>query len=321
MQAIIQDRYGAPDVLALREVDPPVVGDDEVLIRVRAASVHIGDVFGMRGAPYPVRFDTGLLRPKRGIPGYDASGVIEAVGAQVTRFRPGDEVFGQGRGTCAELTSAREAHLAPKPPSLGFEEAAALPVSALAALHGLRDAGRLEAGQHVLVNGASGGVGTFAVQIAKALGAEVSGVCGTANVDLVRSLGADRVIDYTQEDFTRREERYDLLLDNVENRSLAACRQVLTPGGTLVLNSGTGVRGFRFYVRLVRPLLLSPFVKHDLRRYLSTPNQSDLLVLTEYAAAGKLRPVVDRTFPLAEVPAALRHIEGGHARGKVVITV
>jgi NADPH:quinone reductase-like Zn-dependent oxidoreductase len=208
-----------------------------------------------------------------------------------------------------------------KPARLTFEEAAAIPTSALAALHGLRDAGKLHEGQRVLINGASGGVGTFAVQIAKALGAEVTGVCSTTNLNMVRSLGADRVIDYTKEDFTQGGPRYDLILDNVENRSLSEVRRALTPRGTLVLNSGVGASGIRMLVRLVRPLVISPFVRHSLRRFLSTPNRADLTVLKTLVEDGKLRPVIDCTYPLPETPAALRHIEAGHARGKVVIAM
>ncbi len=239
----------------------------------------------------------------------------------MTTFRPGDAVFGAGHGTCAQYASVPEQQLALKPPSLTFEQAAAIPISALAALHGLRDAGNLKSGQKVLINGASGGIGTFAVQIAKAFGADVTGVCGTANGAMVRSLGADHVIDHTREDFTRAGGHYDLVFDNVENRALSDCRRVLTPDGTLVLNSGSGARGLRLLVRLLLPLALSPFVRHRLRRYLSTPNHADLVVLNELVESGKLRPVIHRTFSLAEVPAALRHIETGHAAGKVVITV
>jgi len=322
MRAIVHERYGAPEaVLGLREIDRPEPGAGEVLVRVRAAGVHAGDCFTVRGAPFLVRIDTGLRRPRRGVPGYDLAGEVVETGEGVTRFAAGDLVFGVGRGTCAEYAVANEDALAAKPEGLSIVEAAAVPTSGLAALHGLRDAGRLEAGRRLLVNGASGGVGTFAVQIGKALGAEVTGVCGPDNVETVRGLGADRVIDYSREDFTRGGTRYDLVLDNVENRSLAECRRVLAPRGTLVLNSGTGARGLRFLVRLVRPLLLHPFVRHRLRRYLSTPNARDLAVLTEMIGAGKVRPVVGRTFPLRETPAALRHLETGHARGKVVVEV
>lgn len=322
MKAVVQSMYGPPgDVLALAEIDPPVAKDDEVLVRVRAAALHVGDCFAVRGAPVVVRLMTGLLKPKPGIPGFDVAGTVEAVGARVRRFRPGDEVFGAGFGACAEFMCVGQDKLVPKPATLTFEEAAAVPTSALAALHGLRDAGQVRAGQRVLINGASGGVGTYAVQIARSLGAEVTGVCGPTNLDMVRALGAAHVIDYTREDFTRGGPRYDVILDNVENRSLAECRRALTPDGTLLLNSGTGASGIGLLIRLVKPVLLSPFGAQRLRRFLSSPNQQDLVVLKDLVEAGKLRPVIDRTYRLAETAAALSYIEGGHARGKVVVTM
>lgn len=320
MKAIAHDAYGAFDVLSLRDVDKPVVKDSEVLVRVHAAGLHIGDCFGVRGAPFVMRLATGLFKPKPGIPGFDLAGRVEAVGSRVTQFRPADEVFGAGHGTCAEYASVAASTLARKPANLTFEQAAALPTSALAALHALRDVGKVRSGQKVLINGASGGVGTFAVQIGRAFGAEVTGVCSTANVDLVRSIGAHHVVDYTRQDFTRGDERYDLILDNVENRSLSECRRALRPGGTLILNSGTGATGMRMLLRLVKPLVLSPFVRQDLRRYLSMPNDRDLAVLKALVESGKLAPVIDRTYPLQEAPAALRYIESGRARGKVVVT-
>lgn len=321
MRAMVHDAYGSPELLELRDIDQPAIDDNEVLVRVHAAGLHVGDCFAVRGAPFAMRIVTGLLRPKYGVPGFDLAGQVEAVGKSVKRFQPGDEVFGACKGSCAEYASTGENQLALKPANLTLEKAAALPTSALAALHGLRDAGKIRAGQKVLINGASGGVGTFAVQIAKSFGAEVTGVCSTANVDLVRSLGADHVIDYTREDFTRRGERYDLIFDNVENRSLSECRRALTPSGTLILNSGTGARGIEMLIRLVKPLVVSPFVRQNLRRYLSTPNYEDLVVLKELVESGKLHPVVDRTYPLSETSDALRYIEGGHARGKVVVTL
>jgi NADPH:quinone reductase-like Zn-dependent oxidoreductase len=321
MKAIFYARYGPLDALALRDIPTPAVKDNEVLVRVRAAALHIGDCFTVRGAPYLMRAYSGLLKPKYGVPGYDLAGKVEAIGSGVERFQPGDEVFGASIGTCAEYAAAAEDTLEHKPATLSFEEAAALPTSALAALHGLRDAGKLQAGQTVLVNGASGGVGHFAVQIAKAFGAEVTGVCSTKNMELVRSLGADHVIDYTQEDFTRSGKRYDVILDNVENRSLSVVRRALTPAGTLVLNSGTGASGIAMLVRLARPLALSPFARQNLRRYLSRANHKDLAFLKDLTEARKLRPAIDRTFPLAEAPAALAYIETGHAAGKVVVTI
>jgi NADPH:quinone reductase-like Zn-dependent oxidoreductase len=321
MKAVVHDTYGSFDLLAVRDIAKPVVKAGEVLVRVRAAGLHVGDCFGVRGAPFAMRLATGLLKPTYGVPGYDLAGQVEAVGRDVTRLRPGDEVFGACRGACAEYAATAEDKLALKPANLTFEEAAAMPTSALAAFHALRDVGKVQPGQKVLINGASGGVGTFAVQLARAFGADVTGVCGTNNVDMVRALGANRVIDYTQEDFTREGIRYDLIFDNVENRSLADCRRALTPSGTLILNSGTGAHGIGMLVRLVKPLVVSPFVRHTLRRYLSVPKHADLVVLKELVESGQLSPMIDRAYPLRETPAALRYIEGGHARGKVVITV
>ena len=283
MKAIVQDRYGSIEALESRDIAKPEIGDNDVLVRVHAAGLNIGVVFGVRGKPLLMRLESGLLRPKYGVPGYDFAGQVEAVGTGVTDFRPGDEVYGVAKGTCAEYVRVSEDKLAIKPANLSYEEAAALPVSALAALHGLRDAGKLRPGQSVLINGASGGVGSFAVQIAKALGAEVTGVTSTSNVEMVRSLGADHVIDYTREDFTSGGPRYDLIFDNVENRSLSDCRRALTPDGTLVLNSGTGAHGLAMLLRLVRPFVLSPFVRHNLRRYLSHPNRADLTVLKTWS--------------------------------------
>lgn len=267
MQAMVQDVYGPPEVLSLRTITRPTLGAHDVLVRVHAAALHIGDSFGVRGAPRLMRLVTGLFRPKPGVPGFDLAGVVEAVGSGVASFRPGDEVFGASHGTCAEYASAPAAQLVLKPTNLTFEQAAAVPTSALAALHGLRDAGGLKRGQKVLINGAAGGIGTFAVQIAKAFGANVTAVCSTPNVKLVRSIGADDVIDYTREDFARSGRQYDLVFDNVENRSLSECRRALTPTGTIVLNSGSGGKGLGLLVRLLWPLLLSPFVRHNLRRY------------------------------------------------------
>jgi NADPH:quinone reductase-like Zn-dependent oxidoreductase len=290
-----------------------------------AAGLHVGDVFGMRGAPFLVRFASGLRRPKYGVPGLDMAGVVEAVGPAVTTFAPGDEVFGlcawPSAGACAEYAPAPEDSLARKPATMSYVTAAALPTSASAALHCIRDAGGVTAGQRVLVNGASGAVGTYAVQIARALGAEVTAVCGPSNAGLARELGAHHVIDYTREDFTRGSDRYDVILDNIENHPLGAVRRVLAPDGTLVCNSGTGASGLAFMVRLVRPMLLDRFVKQHLRRPLSTPKRADLEVLGQMVADGSLRPVVERTYALEETPAAMRLIEGGHSRGKVVVAV
>jgi NADPH:quinone reductase-like Zn-dependent oxidoreductase len=322
MKAIAYDKYGSFDVLALRDIDKPAVKENEVLVRVRAVSLQIGDCFGVRGAPYMMRMYTGLLKPKWGVPGFDFAGQVEAMGNGARQFKAGDEVFGSSQAACAEYAVAREDQLVPKPAGLSFEEAAAIPTAALTALRGLRDVGKVQVGQKVLINGASGGVGHFAVQIAKALlGAEVTGVCSTKNVEMVRSIGADHVIDYRKEDFTQGGKRYDVILDNVENRSLSDVRRVLTPSGTLVLNSGTGARGIGMLVRLAKPLVLSPFSRQSLRRYLVKPNQADLVFLRDLAEAGKLRPVIHRTYPLSETAAALAYIEAGHAAGKVVVTM
>jgi NADPH:quinone reductase-like Zn-dependent oxidoreductase len=239
----------------------------------------------------------------------------------VTKFRLGDPVFGAGRGTCAEYAAVAEERLAPKPAKRPFEEAAAIPIAGLAALHGLRDAGKLKPGPKVLINGAAGGVGTFAVQIAKALGGDVTGVCSTANVEMVGSIGADDVIDYARRDFTRENRPYDVVFENVENRSLAVCRRVLTLEGTLVLNTGSGARGIKLLVRLLKSFALSPFVRQRLVRYLSRPNYADLMLIKELVESGRMRPVIDRMFPLSETAAALRHIQTGDVPGKIVVTV
>lgn len=242
-----------------------------------------------------MRLVTGQLKPKLGVPGFDLAGQVEAVGNNVMKFQPGDEVFGASSGTCAEYARAGEKKLASKPANLTFEEAAAIPTSALAALETLRDVAKVQPGQKVLINGASGGVGTFAVQIAKSFGAEVTGVCSTKNVHMVRSIDADHVIDYTQQDFTQGGKRYDLIFGNVENRSLSDCRRALTPGGTLILNIGTGAHGIGMLIHVVKPLVVSPIVRQSLPRYLSVPNHEDLVVLKEFVESGKLRPVIDRT--------------------------
>ena len=321
MKAIIQDSYGPLERLEQRDIAKPEPAAGEVLVRVHAAGLHVGDVFAVTGSPFPVRAMTGMRRPKYGVPGFDLAGTVAAVGSGVTKLAVGDEVFGTGRGTAAEYATAREEELAPMPAGLTFEEAAAIPTSAFAALHALRDAGRLQSGQRVLINGASGGVGSFAVQIAKTMGARVTGVTSGANVDFVRSIGADEVIDYTREDFTALGRRWDLILDNVENRSLDDVRRAVAPGGTLVLNSGTGAGGLRMVVRLVRPLLLSLFSRQSLRRFVSNPNQADLLALRGLVESGALRPIVGRTYPLGDAAAALEHIAGGHSRGKVVLVI
>jgi NADPH:quinone reductase-like Zn-dependent oxidoreductase len=321
MRVIAQDTYGSPDVLELREVDNPVVKDDEVLVRVRAAAVNIGGWHLMRGIPYVVRTVSGLRGPKRQIPGLDLAGEVEAVGSSVKQFRPGDEVFGWCRGAFAEYACASENNLLPKPANLTFEQSAAVGDSAFTALAAVRDQGKVQPGHRVLVNGASGGVGTFAVQIAKSFGANVTGVCSTRNVDMVRSIGADRVIDYTKEDFTQTGQRYDVMLDLVGSRSLSDCRRTLTPRGTYVL---VGVRDLGRWFGLARQtkaLLLSPFVRQQMRVFVVRHNKEDLAVLKELVEAGKVAPVIDRRYELSEAPEALRHQGGGHAQGKIVIAV
>ncbi len=316
MKAIIQTGYGSPDFFELREVDKPVVKDNEVLVKVHALALHAGDLFFMRGMPYMVRISAGFPKPKNYIPGFDVAGYIEAAGKNVKQFKPGDEVFGAGTHTCAEYVCVKGKTLLPKPVNLTLEQAAAVPTSALSALQGLRDAGKVQPGQKVLINGASGGVGTFAVQIAKALGAEVTGVCSTRKVDLVRSIGADHVIDYTQENFTQSEQRYDLILDQVANHSLSDYRRALNPQGIHIPNSGHSGLGF-----IMKAFFLSLFVRQQGRPYVSIPKKEDLVVLKELIESGKVTPVIDRTYPLSEIPEAFRYLDQGHARGKVVITV
>jgi NADPH:quinone reductase-like Zn-dependent oxidoreductase len=325
MKAIVQYKYGSPDdVLELQDIDKPVVKDDEVLVRVHATTVAGDDWHIMRGLPYVARIATGLFRPrKNSVPGRDVAGRVEAVGTNVTQFQPGDEVFGWCDGAFAEYVSVSEDALALKPANLTLEQAAAVPISAFTALQALRDKGQIQPGQKVLIIGASGGVGTFAVQLAKAFGAEVTGVCSTRNVDMVRSIGADHVIDYTQEDFTQSGQRYDLILDMVGNRSLSDCRRALNPRGTLVI-VGWGTRGGPRIMgmdRTVRALVLSPFVRQRLRALFHTNSKEDLATLKEFIEAGKVTPVISARYPLSEVPEAIRHFEAGHARGKVVITV
>ncbi|MCA1701864.1 MAG: NAD(P)-dependent alcohol dehydrogenase [Actinobacteria bacterium] len=322
MKAIVQDTYGSPDVLNLREIDAPEIGDDEALVRVHAAGVDRGVWHLMTGLPYLTRLAFGLRAPKNPVPGMDVAGVVEAVGGSVTRFQPGDEVFGIGKGTFAEYARAPEHKLAHKPASLTFEQAAVLAISGLTALQALRDHGRVEAGQKVLIVGASGGVGTYAVQIAKAFGARVTGVCSTRKVEMVRSIGADHVIDYTREDFADGSRRWDVILDIGGNLSLSRLRGSLTPRGTLVLVGGEGGgRWLGVVARLLRARLLSPFVGQNLRTFLSSENHDDMLVLAELTASGKLAPAIDRTYPLADAPEAIRYLEEGHVSGKVAVTV
>lgn len=324
MNAIVYHEYGTADVLRLEEIERPVLGNNQVLIEVRAAAANPLDWHYMRGTPYLMRMDSGLFRPKSTRLGVDVSGRVVAVGENVTRFKPGDEVFGTAGGAFAEYARASEDKVVLKPANLSFEQAAAVPVAALTALQGLRDKGRLQPGQKVLINGASGGVGTFAVQIAKSFGAEVTGICSTRNVEMVRALGADHVIDYTKEDFGQSSDRYDLILDNVGNRSLGDFRRVMNPEGIYVLIGGGGPDDGRWigpFARVIKACLLSPFVSEELVMLLASINKDDLLLMKELMEEGKVTPVIDRTYALSEVPEAIRYLEKGHARGKVIITV
>ena len=319
MKAVIQARYGGPEILELQDVARPAIGPDEVLVRVRAASIHVGDVILMAGSPFLMRMATGLRRPRNQVPGSDIAGTVEAVGADVKGLRPGDDVFGWCTGAFAEYASASENQLVLKPAALTFEQAAAVGVSATTALQVLRDDGHVQPGQKVLVNGASGGVGTFAVQIAKAFGAEVTGVTSTKNLELVRSMGADHVIDYTKEDFRKGGPRYDLILDNVGDHSMAATRRALAPGGTLLSNGGGHAGGA--IGRIVRLAIVSMFVRQQGKPSLKVQNRADLLVLKELVEAGKVMPVIDSTYPLFETPRAIGLVAGGHARGTVVLAI
>jgi NADPH:quinone reductase-like Zn-dependent oxidoreductase len=325
MTAIVQDEYGsAPeDVLRIDEIDTPAIEADEVLVRVHAASVDRGTWHVMAGLPYPIRVaGFGLRRPKYRNPGRNLAGTVEAVGSSVTGFKPGDAVFGIGDASFAEHARARPDKLAPKPANLSFDQAAAVPVSALAALQAVRDHGRVQAGQKVLIVGASGGVGTFAVQIAKTFGAEVTGVCSTAKVDAVRTLGADHVVNYTRDDFADGEHRYDVILDIGGNRRLAHLRRALTPRGRLLIVGGeTDGRWLGGIDRQLRALLLSPFVGQKLGTFIASENAEDLMALRELIESGQLLPTIDRSYPLNEVAAAIRYMLDGHARGKIVVTV
>jgi NADPH:quinone reductase-like Zn-dependent oxidoreductase len=319
VQAIVNARYGSADDLKLEEVDVPTLERDHVLVRVRASSVNPLDWRIMRGEPYLARPLMGMRGPEPSVRGADVAGTVEAVGEGVTDFRPGDEVFGVGSGAFAELAVARAEKLAPKPASLTFEEAAALPIAGLAGLQALRDHGQLERGQSVLINGAAGGVGTFAVQIAKALGGNVTAVCSTRNVEAIRSLGADHVVDYTVADFTRDGTRYDLIVDNVGNRSLRALRRALTSDGTIVVVTGKGGRLVGPLGHLGAAFVLNRLVGQRLVPFMAKPNRADLLVLAELVETGKLRPVIERTYPLRDTAEAVRYVETGHARAKVVV--
>jgi len=321
MKAIAQHRYGSPDVLELTNLSRPEIGADGILVRVRAASVNALDWHFMRGEPFVMRMGFGIRRPKGRIRGVDLAGVVEAVGSDVTEFKPGDEVFGTRLGAWSEYVAGRELDFAMKPAGLSLEEAAAIPTAGVTALQGLRDHGQLRTGQDVLVFGAGGGVGTFAVQIAKAFGATVTAVTRTESVEMVRSLGADRVIDYTQEDFVRDPDRYDLVFDVGAKRSISDLQRVLRPGGTLVLCGGAPGRWIGPLLRPAVGMLRAKVRGQRVRVYLAKDTKDDFLVLKELIEAGKLRPAIGRTYPLNQAADAMAHVESGHAQGKVVITI
>jgi NADPH:quinone reductase-like Zn-dependent oxidoreductase len=326
VKAIVRDSYGSTNVLELTDIDKPEPADDEVLLRIHAASVNPADWHFLRGIPYIARMQFGLRNPKDRVLGCDVAGHIEAVGKYVTMLQPGEEVFGSpfmhGLGAFAEWVCISEDLLAPKPAVLSFEQVAAVPLAALTALQGLRDHGRIEPGHKVLIIGASGGVGTFAVQIAKSFDAEVSGVCSTKNLDMVRALGAEHVIDYTKEDFTHSGQKYDLIFQLAGTLSPSECRSALTSNGTLVISSGESEgRWIGPVDRVIKALVLSAFVSQKMVSFTVKPNRADLQLLKQFIEAGTLTPVIDRTYPLAQLPKAIRYLEEGHARGKVVISV
>ncbi len=321
MKAIICRTYGSPSVLQVEETTTPTPADDQVLIRVRAASVNPYDWHCMRGSPYMVRIASGLTRPKDIRFGVDVAGIVETAGRKVTRFKPGDAVFGACRGAFAEYACAPDAWVAAQPANVTFEQAATVAVAGCTALQALRDHGRIQHGHNVLVNGASGGVGTFGVQIAKSFGARVAGVCSTRNVELVHSLGADRVIDYTREDFTSASDRYDIVLDCHANRPLRACAGILAPAGRYIIVGAPG-RGLFGPLRAgIKAFALAPFVRRTLTMMIAKPNRDDLAVIADLMRTGAVTPVIDRRYGLDEVPEAIRYVERSHTRGKIVITV
>jgi NADPH:quinone reductase-like Zn-dependent oxidoreductase len=322
MKAAIYTRYGPPDVVQITDVEKPVPKDNEVLIKVRAASVNPYDWHFMRGTPYGVRVIAGLRKPKVARLGADVAGQVEAIGSNITQFKPGDQVFGICKGAFAEYVCAPESAFVMKPENVTFEQAACVPIAGFTALQGLRNKGRVQPGQTVLINGASGGVGTFAVQIAKSFGVDVTGVCSTRNVDMVRSIGADRVIDYMQEDFTSSGQRYDVFFDCIGQHSLSACRSVLNPKGIYV---GAGGPSDRWMIgpiaHMIKSLAMSALGSQKLVGLLAKANKEDLIILRELIQSGQVKPVIDRRYTLRELPEAIRYLEEGHARGKVVITV
>ena len=326
MKAIFYEGFGSPDILKCQEIEKPTPGDTEILIKVRAASINPLDWKVMKGGPFPIRVLLGLGKPKLKRPGVDVAGEVEAIGRNETQFKPGDEVFGTCMGAFAEYATSASVFglksvLVAKPENVTFEQAASTPVAALTALQGLRDKGRIQAGQNVLINGAAGGVGTFAVQLARLFGTNVTGVCSTSNVDMVRSIGADRVIDYTKNEFTQSGERYDLFLDCVGNHSLSACRRVLNPKGILVMvGAPDDGRVLGLITRLIGALVWSWFGAKKMVFFIARMNKEDLITMGEFIAAGKVTPVIDRRYRLGEVSEAFRYMEKGHARGKVIIT-
>ena len=326
MKAVVYTDYGSPDVLQIRDIKKPVPNDDQILIKVRAVSVNPLDWHFIEGTPYIMRaMGVGLRKPKDPRLGVDMAGQVEAVGKNVTQFKPGDEVFGGRNGAFAEYVCARaDRAVALKPANITFEQAASVPIAAITALQGLRDKGHVQPGQKVLINGASGGVGTFAVQIAKSFGAEVTGVCSTRNLDLVRSLGADYVIDYTKEDFTKSDQQYDVILDNVGTQPLSGFRRVLKPKGICVMIGGGGPNDAGLIGPLARPIktmLMSPFISQKMGMMMAELNKKDLTILGDMMQSGTVKPVIDRTYPLSQIAEAIRYLEQGHARGKVVITI
>src|SRR5438067_2281711 len=325
MKAVVYCNYGVPN-LKFQEIEKPTPADDQLLVRVRAASVNPLDWHFIEGTPYFMRvMGVGLRKPKDTRLGVDFAGTVEAVGKNVTKFKPGDEVFGGRTGAFAEYVCVREARaVAVKPASVTFEQAASVPIAGITALQGVRDKGKVQPGQKVLINGASGGVGTFAVQIAKSYGADVTGVCSTKNLDMVRSLGADHVIDYTKEDFTKGDQKYDVILDNVPNHALSEGRRILNPQGKYVMIGGGGPNDNSWigpFGRLIQALVVSPFVSQKMGMMMAELKKSDLAILGDMMQSGKVKPVIDRTYKLSELPEAIRYLEEGHARGKVVITV
>jgi NADPH:quinone reductase-like Zn-dependent oxidoreductase len=324
MKAIVSNKYGSPDTLKLKEVEKPIPEDNQVLVKVHAASVNYGNLVLLRGEPFLARFVFGLLKPKYSIPGGDIAGRVEAIGKDVKQFQPGDDVFGDlsgcGWGAFAEYVSVPENALALKPVNMSFEEAAAVPMAGATALQGLRDKGKIRSGQKVLINGASGGVGTFAVQIAKSFGAEVTGVCSTRNVDILRSIGADHVIDYAKEDFTKNIQRYDLIIGVNGYQPISDYKRALSPNGTYVMVGGSRW-GAQMFQSMVSGPLISMTGNKKMSSVLQRANQKDLIYMKELLEAGKVKPVIDRSYKFSEVPEALRYFEEGHAQGKVVITV